>query len=89
LILLKFIFKDKHLDDTEFLSKIQQCLESGGPNSLCEVYVLCQTKNPSMLNPVRQSMVVAINQENSSSWLAALDEHEIDDQTLWENWDPP
>jgi hypothetical protein len=72
------------LDDSTFLSKVQQYMKSGSPNSLCEIYLSCQTKNPSMLKQVRQSIVVAINQENSSSWLAALDEHEIDDQTLWE-----
>ena len=29
-------------------------------------------------------MSAKMNKETSSAWLAALDEHEIDDQTLWE-----
>jgi hypothetical protein len=72
------------VEDPEFLTKIQEYTKTGGPSSLCEIYVLCESKNPTMLKQVIQTMVSAIKQENSSAWLAALDEHEIDDQTVWE-----
>jgi hypothetical protein len=70
--------------DSEFLTKIQEYARIGGPSSLCEIYVLCESKNPTMLKQVIQTIVSAIKQENSSTWLAALDGHEIDDQSIWE-----
>jgi hypothetical protein len=81
--MMDFYFPE-HVDDLECLIKIQEYAKTGGPRSLCEIYVLCKTNNSSMLKQVIQYMVAAIKQENSSSWLAALDEHEIDDQSLWE-----
>jgi len=73
-----------HLEDGDFLNKLQKSMSTSDPNNLCSIYLSCREKNPNMLKHVVQWMSAKMNKETSSAWLAALDEHEIDDQTLWE-----
>jgi hypothetical protein len=81
--ILDFYF-DTNLEDDEFWDKIQECMKTSTPQDLCSIYLKCRERNPNLIKHVLNWMVFQMNKETSSSWLAVLDEHEIDDQTLWE-----
>jgi hypothetical protein len=73
-----------HLEDKEFLSELQKCMQSSTPNELCSIYLTCCEKNPNMLTQVVEWITSKMNKDTSSGWLFALDEHGIDNQNLWE-----
>jgi hypothetical protein len=73
-----------HLEDMDFLSKLQNYMKSSTPNDLCSIYLTCREKNPNMLKQVMEWMTSKMNKDTSSSWIAALDEHGIDDPKVWD-----
>jgi hypothetical protein len=80
--MLDFYF-DTNLEDEEFWNKIQKCMKTSTPRDLCSMYLKCHERNPGLIKHVLKWILFQMNKETGSSWLAALDEHEIDDQTLW------
>jgi hypothetical protein len=81
--MLGFYF-DANLEDKEFWNKIQECMKTSAPRDLCSMYLKCREKNQTLIEQVLDWTGSQMNKETSSAWLSTLDEHGIDDQTLWE-----
>jgi hypothetical protein len=80
--MLDFYF-DTNLEDKGFWNKIQVHMKASTPQDLCSMYLKCCEKHPSFIKRMVDWMVSHMNEKTSSAWLVALDENEIDNQTLW------
>jgi hypothetical protein len=79
--MLDFCF-DVNLEDKEFWTKIQECMNVT-PHYLCSMYLMVCQKYPSLLERVVEWMVFHVNEQTSTAWLVALDENGIEDIRIW------
>jgi hypothetical protein len=83
--ILEFYFT-ANIDDDDFLDELKQIImEENDPNDFCVIYLSYCDKHPKMIEQITEWIISMMNEDSSSDWLAAFDEHQIDDVILWEN----
>lgn len=66
----------------KFFVKIQENMKLVSTNELCSIYAKCREKNHVVLKDVVVWMVSTIKKDTCSSWISALNEHGIEDQSI-------